>query len=95
MTEAAAWGLACPTLTDARDAVHRVHADDGPGVWNQLLREAGLRGTETDPDDLERVLGVMTNADPVTRLCALAMRIRLATYTYLSAAHTMTTSTKG
>ena len=79
------YGLSRPTLEDARLAVHRAHAADGPRVWHQLLHAAGLSGSE--PDALERLLALMAAADPTTRLCATALRIRVVSHEHLSAAH--------
>jgi hypothetical protein len=82
----APYGLARPTLDDARTAVHRVHGADGPQVWQRLLHAAGMDGTE--PGALDRLLPLMASADPVTRLCATALRIRSVSHEHLSAAHT-------
>ncbi|MEU8659584.1 hypothetical protein [Actinoplanes philippinensis] len=78
------YGLARPTLDDARAAVHRVHAEDGPRVWSHLLRTAGLDGAADTPEALERMLAAMHDADPTSRLCALALRIRVTSHTQLS-----------
>ncbi|MEV0901173.1 hypothetical protein [Actinoplanes sp. NPDC049802] len=83
----APYGLTLPTMADARAAVHRVHADDGPRIWNDLLRAAGIG--ENEPGGLSRLLPVMHNADPTTRLCALALKIRITSHTHLAAAHGM------
>lgn len=82
------YGLRPPTTADARDAVHRVHGADAPRVWAAMLSTAGVTGAE--PTAFERVLAVMEGADPVTRLCAQALRIRLTSYSCLAAAHDMT-----
>jgi hypothetical protein len=80
------YGLARPTLDDARASVHRAHAGAGPRVWAQLLRTAGLDGARAggDGDGLERMITVMYDADPTSRLCALALRIRITSHTQLS-----------
>jgi len=80
------YGLRLPTMTDARDGIHRVHGDDGPRVWAELLQKAGAT------EDLDRLLPVMTEADPVTRLCAQALTIRRAAHFHLSAAQDLTRS---
>ncbi|GAA4609714.1 hypothetical protein BJY16_007467 [Actinoplanes octamycinicus] len=87
------YGLRRPTMADAREAMHRVHGHTGRSAWARLLQTAGLSGTETSDDDLHRLLTAMTGLDPVSRLCAQALRIRLSSHTHLSAAHTMTRST--
>jgi hypothetical protein len=88
----AAYGLHNPTFADFRDAVHRVHGTDGPVVWSRLLATSGLSAGETDAKVLPRLLAVMAVADPVTQLCAQALRIRQASHTHLSAAHAITRS---
>ncbi|MEU8239949.1 hypothetical protein AB0C07_17020 [Actinoplanes missouriensis] len=82
MTEPSPYGLSRPTVEDARAAVLRVHGGDGPRVWDQLVRTAGSDLT------LERLLPVMAGADPITRLCGLALQIRVTSHTQLAAAHT-------
>jgi DNA-binding transcriptional LysR family regulator len=76
------YGLARPTMDDARAAVHRVHAGDGPRVWAGLLRAAGTDGT--GEHGLDRLIAAMRQADPVSRLCALALTIRLDAHSQLS-----------
>ncbi|WP_045747004.1 hypothetical protein [Actinoplanes rectilineatus] len=92
----APYGLTHPTVEDARDAVFRVHGADAASIWDTLLRTAGVssaaaaKGSGAGPgsvDTFSRLLTVMEAADPVTGLCALALRIRLTSYTHLSAAH--------
>ncbi|GGN42512.1 hypothetical protein GCM10010109_73720 [Actinoplanes campanulatus] len=83
----APYGLSRPTLDDARAAVLRVHAGDGTRIWNDLLHAAGLTGNE--PGGLDRMLAVMHDADPSTRLCALAIKIRVTAHTQLAAAHSI------
>lgn len=85
MSSDASYGLARPTLDDARTAVHRVHGADGPQVWDRLLQAAGSTGTE--PGSLDQILPVMASADPATRLCATALRIRAVSHDHLVAAH--------
>jgi hypothetical protein len=80
------YGLVRPTIEDAREAVHRVHAGDGPQVWDHLVRAAGPGAS------LERLLPAMEAADPVTRLCALALRIRMTAHSELGAAFTLVRS---
>lgn len=74
------YGLTRPTLDDARDTVHRVHGADGAQVWRELTRTAA--------GSLDELLPVMEAADPTTRLCAVALRIRMTSYDCLAAAHT-------
>jgi hypothetical protein len=78
------YGLERPTMDDARATIHRVHAGDGPQVWSRLLKTAGLTGNEAD--GLERMIAAMHDADPTSRLCALALRIRITSHTQLTAA---------
>ena len=88
-----AYGLLRPTMSDARDAMHRVHGHTGRSSWARLLEASGLTGTETDEASLTRLLEAMTGLDPTSRLCAHALRIRLTAHTHLAAAHTVTRST--
>jgi hypothetical protein len=88
----AAYGLRRPTLNDLRNAVHRVHGAMGPAVWADLLIACRLTGDETDAGALPRVLAATVSADPITQLCAHALRIRLAAHMHLSAAHAITRS---
>lgn len=86
------YGLRRPTVADARQAVHRVHGDTAPEIWPGLLAGCRLSGDEEDAGSLTRLIEAMTAADPVTKLCAEALRIRLASHTHLSAAHAITRS---
>jgi hypothetical protein len=89
----APYGLRRPTMNDARDAIHRVHGDTAPALWDRLLGSISLSGTETDEAGFERLLRAMSDLDPVSRLCAHALKIRVASHLHLSAAHTLTRST--
>jgi hypothetical protein len=77
-----------PTVADARDAVHRSYGDAGPSVWARLLRTTQLTGAETGDDALRRLLQAMTASDPIGRLCAHSLGIRLTWHTRLAAAAT-------
>ena len=88
----APYGLRRPTMDDARDAMYRVHGDTGAARWSQLLASISLNGTETDETSFQRLLRAMTDVDPISRLCAQALNIRVASHYHLSAAHTMTRS---
>lgn len=86
------YGLRRPTLGDARESVLRVHDSDGPAVWAALLQSAGISERQDGEHDLARLLDAMEAADPVTRLCAQALRIRVVSFDRLSAAHDLTRS---
>src|SRR5688500_14364019 len=88
-----AYGLRRPTMADAREAMHRVHRHTARSAWERLLQSAGLSGDETSDEALHQLLTAMDGLDPVSRLCAQALRIRLSSHTHLSAAHTITRST--
>jgi hypothetical protein len=88
----APYGLRRPTMADAREAMHRVHGDLAAGLWKQVLGSASVTGTESDEASFQRLLQAMTDLDPISRLCAQALRIRVASHYHLSAAHTMTRS---
>ena len=87
-----AYGLHRPTMADAHEAMLRVHGHTGRSTWERLLQAAGMSGTETGDGALPRLLTAMAGLDPVSRLCAQALNIRLSSHTHLSAAHTMTRS---
>lgn len=91
-TTSGSYGLHRPTMSDAHEAMHRVHGHTGRSSWQRLLQAAGVADTETGDDALQRLLTAMAGLDPVSRLCAQALNIRLASHTYLSAAHAMTRS---
>lgn len=79
--------LTAPTLDDARVALARVSSTAGPEVWTGLLARAGLSGHERGREPLERLLTVMAGSgDPVTALCARALRIRATASDRLAAA---------
>ncbi|WP_432570977.1 hypothetical protein [Kineococcus sp. SYSU DK005] len=85
-----AYGLQLPTVQDARSSVERVHGARAAEVWTRLLADAGLHGREHDRGSLERLLQAMTGSgEPVTALCARALRIRLTSYDRLSTASTI------
>ena len=87
---AASYGLRRPTMTDAREAMHRVHGHTGRSHWARLIQKAQLTGNETDEPALLRLIEAMSALDPVSRMCAQALKIRLSAHTHLTAAHTMT-----
>ena len=62
------YGLHRPTMTDAQEAMHRVHGHTGRSTWVRLLDAAGLTGTESDDASLQRLLTAMAGLDPVSRL---------------------------
>lgn len=84
------YGLSRPSMLDAREAMHRVHGPAGPAAWDRLLTAAGLRAAHQDEADLPRLLEAMARLDPVSKLCAQALTIRLTSHTHLSAAHDLT-----
>ncbi|MEU4245648.1 hypothetical protein [Actinoplanes sp. NPDC026619] len=90
--QARPYGLSRPTMSDAREAVHRVHGDSGPRAWAEALQAAGLSGEETAPEALDRLLAVLAAGDEVSQLCGHALQIRAAMHTHLSAAHALTRS---
>jgi hypothetical protein len=74
-------------MGDALVAVHRAHGANAARVWKQLLRAARLAGDETDDGALLRMIDAMAAADPILGISARSLRIRLRSYTNLSAAH--------
>ncbi|MFI1996956.1 hypothetical protein [Actinoplanes sp. NPDC020271] len=91
-TDSRPYGLQRPTVQDARDALHRVHGPGGPAVWAGLLTAAGIKAGDTSDSAVLHIVEAMAQLDPVSRLCAQALRIRLSSHTHLGAAHTLTRS---
>ena len=86
------YGLHRPTMSDAREAMHRVHGHTGRSAWERLLQVAGVSDTDTSAEALQRLQTAMAGLHPVSRLCAQALSSRLSSHTHLSAAHTLTRS---
>jgi hypothetical protein len=83
-----AYGLHCPDLTEAREAVHRVSPSSADAVWARLLHSASLRGDEADESALQAILLAMNSCgDPVIALCARALTIRMTSFHHLAATH--------
>jgi hypothetical protein len=82
---AARYGLIRPGMGDALVAVHRANGAKAAQVWAQLLAAAGLAGHETDDAALHRMIGAMAAADPLTRISARALKVRLNTHAHVSA----------
>ena len=86
------YGLRRPGPADAHAAIVRVCGANAAPTWARLLAAADLSGREDERAALERLLAVMdTSADALVRLCAQPLRIRLASYDRLSAAHALMT----
>ena len=79
------FGLTRPTVADVLVAVGRTHGRDAAAVWTQLLDTAGLVGHESDDRALHRLLDAMAERDPLSRVTACSLRIRLSSYTSLAA----------
>jgi hypothetical protein len=79
------YGLTRPTVADVLVAVHRAHGPGATTVWTTMLARAGLAGHETDDDALRRLLDALAGLDPVSRISARSLRIRLNTYDNLTA----------
>jgi hypothetical protein len=77
--------LSRPTLDDARTAVQSLYGPHTDDVWQTLLFAAGLTGKETTPAALDRLLAVMHAAEPLVRLCARGLQIRVSAYQSLAA----------
>ena len=80
------YGLIRPTMADALVAVHRAHGPNAVAVWAQLLRQTQLAGHETDDPAFLRMLGAMAEADPLTRIAARSLQVRLRTFNSLAPA---------
>ncbi|GIH99866.1 hypothetical protein [Planobispora takensis] len=89
------YGLAAPTLADARTALVAVYGEpDARRIWIELLDRAQMTGAETGEAALERFIQVMRDHHPVTALCGRSLNIRLHSYRRLAAAYDMTGSEK-
>lgn len=69
-----------PTLADARTALERIYGPHTENVWLTLLHHANLSGSETDTWAIDRLLSVMIVGDPMARLCARGLEVRVATH---------------
>lgn len=78
--------LARPTMPDAYAALHGLYGPHTEDIWRNLLFGAGLTGGETDPSALDRLLAVMQQAEPITRLCARGLQVRVTAYQQLARA---------
>ena len=89
-----AYGLAEPTVADARASIVQVHGAAAAAAWADLLTAAGLTGTEEGRPAVERLVAAMpASPDAVTGLCARALRLRLTTFDRLSAVHALVQET--
>ena len=85
-----AYGLRMPTVSDIRTNIVVVHGQNAWQIWQDLLTTTGLTGEEEGREPFERLLSAMsTSGDPVTALCARALRIRLRAFDHLSSVHTL------
>jgi hypothetical protein len=73
-------------MGDALVAVHRAHGDKAAEVWKQLLAAAGLAGHETSDAALDRLLTAMSALDPLSKVIARGLRVRIDTYVHLTMA---------
>ena len=89
------YALIRPTVGDVLVAVHRAHGPNAATVWAKMLKLSGLAGHETDDNALHRLLEAMAGLDPVSRICARSMRVRLSTYERLAAANSPFADTTG
>lgn len=87
-TDAKAYGLSRPTVVDARAALERVYGPMADTCWTTLASRA-----QTSKDRAVTVEGVvdamLAHEDGVVRLCGQALKIRLRSFTHLSAANAM------
>ena len=88
------YGLIRPGMGDALVAVHRAHGPNAAHIWAQLLTAADLVGDETDDTALYRMIDAMTaDPDPLLRVSARSLRVRLSSYTLLAAQQGQTAHT--
>ena len=82
------YGVTPVVVEDVREAVLRCHDAEAETVWAGLLEVTGLTGDETDEHSLTLLLEAMAGAGHLlTTLCAHSLRLRRATYSYLTDAH--------
>ncbi len=86
------YGLAEPTMADARVVVERINGSLD-GVWTGMLQAAGLSGQENDRASFDRLLAVMMQGSGPMRLAAQALHVRATSYDHLAAALQITRST--
>jgi hypothetical protein len=87
--EPTVYGIARPTLAGTRAALATVSSGDVTSQWKALLARAGLTGSETDVESLQRLLATMTAAGGAVALCSRAQSIRLQCHIRLTAVHDM------
>jgi hypothetical protein len=81
------YGFSRPDLAEAREAVRALFGSQADERWTTLIAGAGLSGSERDAEALDRLVGVMLAADPITALCGRALAIRATTYRHLAEAN--------
>ena len=79
-------GIPRPDLPGARRALERVFGERTAVLWADLTSAAGLRGDEEGAEAVRALVGVLAEDDPVARLCALSLQIRLDAFEALTAA---------
>lgn len=81
-----AYGLAPVVVSDARQALVRVLGDAAEEVWAALAARAGVTGSETEPQAVDRVIHAMqSSAEPVLVLCGRSLQIRVSSHRHLTA----------
>ena len=73
-----------PTLASAHEALKRLYGPHSENLWRTLLLGAGLNGEETDAKSFGRLVVAMQSADPVTRLCARGLSLRMQAFMRLA-----------
>jgi len=78
-------GLHRPSVVDAYDAIVRLFGDGGEALWTHLCGAALQR--EPGPLTVDALIDAMEAApDPVLRLSARSLRIRVRAFDHLSGA---------
>ncbi|MEV6597797.1 hypothetical protein AB0M36_13110 [Actinoplanes sp. NPDC051346] len=78
------YGLRRPTLGDARDSL-RGTVDNADAVWNELLAQTGLEGSETTTAALSAMAQAMLGRGGGVGMCGNALHIRITAYDALGA----------
>lgn len=77
-----------PDIAAARAAVLRILPAMFSTLWPQLLQQAAISGQEGGEAAFQRLLEAMSiHPEPVVRLCATSLRIRLSTFDQVVAPH--------
>lgn len=87
------YGLSQPTLADARDML-RGSESEHPTLWQELLTEAGLSGSETTPAALASLSRAMIRRGGTVGLYGTAVHIRSFSHKALTSFESVLTNAR-